>query len=170
MRKTGGAFGRISFVAATALMAIALVPIHVHAEPGDLATRQTQYKAIRSGAESLQKAIEALDKGEEKFKGHRVAARKLVREALTELDEAVKYANSHNEAGEKTKMFFEPDRAKQASSQSKYPAIRGAANRILEGGKALDNGFDKFGGHRLKAIRQLNEALDELEKAVKEGN
>jgi hypothetical protein len=39
----------------------------------------------------------------------------------------------------------------------------------VEAGKALDQGQDKFGGHRIKALKALNNALDELEKAAKEG-
>jgi hypothetical protein len=144
-----------------------LAPL-VAADPGDEAANQKRYPAMQTGAKDLLKAHDILEKGNDNFKGHRVAAMKLIKDALRELDDGVKYADKHNEKGEKTKSIFDADRGKLAASQSKYPAIQGGAKKVIEAGKALDQGLDRFGGHRVKALKDLNEALDELEKAVKQ--
>jgi hypothetical protein len=165
-------FGRVISSLAL-LMGVALATLltaapGVAAEPGDTAADQKRYPAIQAGAKDLLKAHESLEKGGDKFKGHRAAAMKLITEALTQLDEAVKYADKNKKDGEKSDLIFDADRGKLASTQEKYPAIRGGAKKVIEAGKALDEGLDKFGGHRVKALKLLNEALDELEKAVKE--
>jgi hypothetical protein len=156
---------RRMLVLATLLTASGLVG----AAPGDTAAEQSRYPAIQAGAKHLQKAIAVLKKGADKFEGHRVAAIKHVREALTELDDAVGFADNKDKTGKKTKAIFEPGRGELAASQSKYPAIRGGANQVIDAGKALDKGVDRFGGHRVKALKALNSALDELETAVKSG-
>jgi hypothetical protein len=92
---------------------------------------------------------------------------KHIREALTELDAAVKFADRKGKSGVRTRAIFEPERGKLATSQSAYPGIRDGANLVVEAGKALDMRQDKFGGHRVDALKALNAALDQLERAVK---
>jgi hypothetical protein len=158
-----GPFGLVVLV----LVAVLVSPGLVTAAPGDVAADQSRYPAIQSGAKHLHKAINVLEKGKDKFKGHRVAAIKHIREALTELDAAVRFANRKGKAGDRGRPTFEASRGKLAASQSVYPAIRDGAEQVIEAGKVLDKGVDKFGGHRVKALKELNAALDQLEKAVK---
>jgi hypothetical protein len=148
-----------------ALVAFVLGVQAAGADPGDAAAGQDTYKAMKKGAEALQGAKQSLENAKV-GKTHRDDALKKVTEALTELDKGVAYADKNMGPGEKTKSFFEPDRGKLSSTQRKYKAISNAATKVIDAGKALDNGFDKFGGHRVKAIKRLNEALDDLEKAV----
>jgi hypothetical protein len=149
------------------LAAVLTAPGLVVAGPGDVAAAQSRYPAIQSGAKHLQKAIDVLEKGKDKFRGHRVAAAKQIRDALAELDAAVKFADKKGKAAEKTRATFEARRGKLAASQSTYPAIQGGAKQVIEAGKVIDKGVDIFGGHRIKALKSLNAALDELETAVK---
>jgi hypothetical protein len=149
------------------LAAFVTLPARGLAGPGDHAANQNRYQAIKTGAVQLQRGFEALERADDKFKGHRRAAMDLIQEALTELDRAVRYADNNPKAGERGKSIFEPERGKIASTQGKFPSIRRGANHVIDAGKALDVGFDRFGGHRVDALRALNRALDQLEKAVK---
>jgi hypothetical protein len=167
MRQLGMVTGPFGLMVLLVLAAFLTSPGLVVAGPGDVAADQSRYPAIQGGAKQFQKAIDVLEKGRDRFRGHRVAAAKHIREALTELDVAVKLADKKGQSGEKTRAIFQAKRGKLAAAQSAYPAIRDGANQVIEAGKALDKGLDKFGGHRVKALKALNVALDELETAVK---
>lgn len=154
----------------TGTLLVLAFPAPATAGPGDLAADQNRYPVIRSGAKNLHQALNALEKGDDKFKGHRNSAIKHVRHALNELDAAVRYADKNKEPGEKGNNFFEPARGQIAASQNKFPAIRRGAREVIEAGRALGQGDDKFGGHRVNAQKALNQALDELEAAAKNAN
>jgi hypothetical protein len=143
-------------------------PAPLSADPGDLASSQNRYQAIRTGAMQLLRANEALERGDDKFRGHRVAAIRLINDALTELDRAVRFADNNPKAGEKGNPWFDADRGRLAAAQTRFPAIRNGTLRVIDAGRTLDQGFDRFGGHRVNALKTLNRALDELETAVKE--
>ena len=153
----------ITLVAATAFAS---------ADPGDLAKKQNRYKAIQNGAKSLLKAWNALDTGKDDstFKGHRVKAMKLINEALAELDEAVNVADDSEVPADKGKPFFDTKRGKLALEQTDYKAIHGGAKNLHDGGRSLDVGNNNFGGHRIKALKLIHSALDELDEAVKAAN
>jgi hypothetical protein len=166
------AFGKVGkslgLLTGAALAALLTAAPRAAAEPGEKAASQKRYPAIEAGARDLLKAVNILEKGDDKFKGHRETAVKEIREALTELDEAVQFADKTDKPGDKAEPTFEAGRGKLAASQDKYPAIKGGAEKVIEAGRTLDEGLDKFGGHRVKALRALNRALEELEKAVKD--
>jgi len=48
-----------------------------------------------------------------------------------------------------------------------YPALAAGHEHLLSARKVLDKGKEEFGGHRVKAIKLIDEALDEIKKAVK---
>lgn len=141
------------------------------AAPGDAAAGQSDYKAVRSGAVSLQGARDAAANAGNKFGGHKAKAIEAINTALGELDAAVDFANSTTKPGERGDSIFDPTtHGATAASQSDYPAIQKTANRLIEAGNALDRGFDKFGGHRVKALKAIHAALDELDAAVSFAN
>jgi hypothetical protein len=149
------------------LAAVLTSPGLVVAGPGHAAADQSRYPAIESGAKQLQKAVDVLEKGKDKFRGHRVAAVKHIREALKELDTAVKFADKKGKSREKTRPLFDARRGKLAASQTSYPAIQIGAKHVIEAGEVLDKGLDRFGGNRVRALKALNAALDQLETAVR---
>jgi hypothetical protein len=163
----GKAGKSLGLLTGAALAALLMTAPRAAAEAGDAAANQKRYPSIQAGARDLLRAREILDKGDDKFRGHRTAAVRLIREALTELDEGVEFADKHDRAGDKARPTFDAARGELAASQDKYPAIKGGAEKVIEAGRVLDEGLDRFGGHRTRALKALNEALDELEKAVK---
>jgi hypothetical protein len=168
MRPSGKVIAPFGLVLGLILAPLVTAPVLGADEPGEEAVKQKRYQAIQEGAKHLLKAKQALEKGKDKFKGHRVRAVKQINTALGELDKAVKFADKTDKPGEKRKPLFDADLGKLAAGQSEYPAIAAGAKQVIDAGKALDKGLDKFGGHRVGALKALNRALEELEKAVKD--
>jgi hypothetical protein len=48
-----------------------------------------------------------------------------------------------------------------------YPALAKGHDFLLDAKKVLEKGKEEFGGHRVKAIRLIDDALEEIKKAVK---
>jgi hypothetical protein len=48
-----------------------------------------------------------------------------------------------------------------------YPALAKAHDHLLEAKKVLEKGMEAFGGHRVKAIKHVDDALDEIKEAVR---
>jgi hypothetical protein len=48
-----------------------------------------------------------------------------------------------------------------------YPALAKGHDRLLDAKKVLEKGDNGFGGHRAKAIKLIDEALDEIKAAVR---
>jgi hypothetical protein len=48
-----------------------------------------------------------------------------------------------------------------------YPSLAKGHDHLLDAKKALEKGKEEFGGHRVKAIDKIDEALEEVKKAVK---
>jgi hypothetical protein len=84
------------------------------------------------------------------------------------LDAAVDFADNNPKDGEKNEGTFDATHGSGAQSQTDYKKIQEGANKLVAAGNALDKGLDKFGGHRVKAIKAIHRALDELDLAVKE--
>jgi hypothetical protein len=53
-----------------------------------------------------------------------------------------------------------------AAAQGKYAAIRKGIEALREAREELEQGRKIFGGHRVKAIRAIDEALKELRAAL----
>lgn len=49
----------------------------------------------------------------------------------------------------------------------KHPHIREAIKELKEAKKELEEGAKVFGGHRVKAIKAIEEAIEQLEAALK---
>ncbi len=150
------------------LAVLALIVAPAIAAPGGIARNQNRYPAIRDGAQNLAQAYQALERGTDVFKGHRVKAMQEISTALTELDLAVNFADKNTQPGEKGQPFFNAEHGKLALSQNKYPAIQAGAKNLMDAGRRLDAGFDRFGGHRIDALKAIHRALDELDAAVRE--
>jgi hypothetical protein len=48
-----------------------------------------------------------------------------------------------------------------------YPALAKGHEHLMEAKRVLENGKEAFGGHRIKAIKLIEEALEEVRKGVK---
>jgi hypothetical protein len=48
-----------------------------------------------------------------------------------------------------------------------YPSLSNAHDSLLEAKKALQKGKEGFGGHRVKALQSVDDALEEIRLAVK---
>ncbi len=56
--------------------------------------------------------------------------------------------------------------AMTAKGAEKYPALRNAIRAMRDAKDELDAGRRIFGGHRVKAIRLLNDAIEECQAAI----
>ncbi len=53
-----------------------------------------------------------------------------------------------------------------ARAAEKYPRIRASIRELREARKELEEGAKIFGGHRVKAVKAVDEAIEQLQKAV----
>jgi hypothetical protein len=52
------------------------------------------------------------------------------------------------------------------AAAEKYPRIRGAIKELREAKKELEEGAKIFGGHRVKAVKAVEDAIEQLQKAL----
>lgn len=57
-----------------------------------------------------------------------------------------------------------PDQAQAAAER--HPRIRSAIKELKEARKELEEGAKVFGGHRVKALKATDDAIEQLQKAL----
>jgi hypothetical protein len=67
-------------------------------------------------------------------------------------------------AGGLTVLLASPGRARAAAD--KFPRIRAAIRELREARKELEEGAKIFGGHRVKAVKAVDEAIEQLQKSL----
>jgi hypothetical protein len=53
-----------------------------------------------------------------------------------------------------------------ALAADKFPRIRAAIKELREAKKELEEGAKIFGGHRVKAVKAVEDAIEQLQKAL----
>jgi hypothetical protein len=54
----------------------------------------------------------------------------------------------------------------QANMADRHPHIRAAIRELRDARKEIDEGAKIFGGHRVKALKAVDDAIEQLQKAV----
>lgn len=96
------------------------------------------------------------------FGGHREKALKAVDAAIRQLDLALRYKGDTIKAPGRDK-----DRYKKYPN---HPHIRHAIHELKEARRELKESSHDFGGHRERALRDVNYAIEQLELALKHAN
>jgi hypothetical protein len=52
------------------------------------------------------------------------------------------------------------------AAAEKYPRIRASLRELKEARKELEEGAKIFGGHRVKAVKAVDDAIEQLQKAL----
>ncbi len=130
-----------SLVAAAVLVAAyAIVAV------GDQPYMQAARTSLQTARTELQKATP--DKG-----GHRVNAIKLVSAALQEVTAGIQFDRKHNHVNALTNAFDQPH------MQNAMTALENAKD-------SLEKASTDKGGHRVKALGFVNDAIDEVKKGM----
>jgi hypothetical protein len=98
------------------------------------------------------------------FGGHRAKALEAVDAAIRQIDRALEGAGDNIKG---IKLTFDPDRYKKYKH---HPHIHHAIHELREARAELKNAHHDFGGHREKAIKDIDYAIEQLELALKFAN
>ena len=136
-----------------AIMLLGLVAI-AGAVP-DQPLMQAARSSLQTARGELQKAM--TDKG-----GHRVKALSLVNSAISEVNAGIAYDRRHNHASSLTldTLFAgAPDQ----------PHMQNALNSLISAQDSLNRASEDKGGHRVKALGYVSDAIDEVKKGIEAG-
>lgn len=140
---------------ASRIFALLLVLGTVAFAAGDQPRMQAALVDLRTAKRELQMATP--DKG-----GHRVKAINLVNEAIGQVQAGIAFDRRHNHASLLTldNLFAaDPD---QPHMQNAKSALESAKNN-------LENATTDKGGHRVKALDLVKDAIDEVKKGIEAG-
>ena len=136
-----------------AIMLLGLVAI-AGAVP-DQPLMQAARSSLQTARSELQKAIP--DKA-----GHRVKALGLVNSAISEVNAGIAYDRRHNHASSltiETLFAGAPDQ----------PHMQNALNSLISAQESLSRAAEDKGGHRVKALGYVNDAIEEVRKGIEAG-
>jgi hypothetical protein len=116
---------------------------------------QAARSSLQTAKSELQKALQ--DKG-----GHRVNAIGLVNSAISEVNAGIAFDRRHNHASSLTPetLFVEaPDQ----------PHMQNALNALISAQDSLNRATEDKGGHRVKALGFVSDAIEEVKKGIEAG-
>jgi len=116
---------------------------------------QAAKSSLQTAKSELQKALP--DKG-----GHRVNAIGLVNSAIAEVNAGIAFDRRHNHASSLTPetLFVEaPDQ----------PHMQNALNALISAQDSLNRATEDKGGHRVKALGFVSDAIEEVKKGIEAG-
>src|SRR3954462_7420911 len=137
------------------IFAILLVLSTVAIAAGDQPMMQAAKGDLQNARHEVQQAIP--DKG-----GHRVKAIELVNGAIAEVNEGIAFDRKHNHANSLTldTLFAgSPDQ----------PHMERARTALESGKNNLENATTDKGGHRVKALDLVKDAIEEVKKGIEAG-
>src|SRR5262245_53029188 len=106
---------------------------------------------------SLQTAKAELQKATPDKRGHRVNAIKLITAAIQEVNAGIAFDRSHNHAiSIKVESLFGPDQ----------PHMQAALTALENAKDSLEKATADKGGHRVKALGFVKDAIDEVKKGI----
>lgn len=114
---------------------------------------------IHHALHELREARSVLKKAPHNFGGHRAKALVAINDAIRQLDLAL-LASGDNIKG----IDHDKDRYKKYRN---HPRLRHALHELREAHAELKNAAHNFGGHRKRALRDVNTAIVQLELALK---
>lgn len=118
---------------------------------------QPHMQAARS---SLQTAKAQLEKATPDKGGHRVNAIGLVNSAIAEVNAGIAFDRRHNHVSSlSAESLFGPDQ----------PHMRNALTALENAKDSLEKATEDKGGHRVKALGYVKDAIDEVKKGIEAG-
>jgi hypothetical protein len=159
MKRISIGFGTMSLCVLLSLPISALaLPI---AAPGAPANAHPE---IMAALRSLHQARFHLNGAATVYGGHRVKAEQLTDQAIRELHAAVDYANTKHVE----RLPGAPPMSKgQRKPQKGYPYIHDAINELTAARSHLQKAASDFGGHKLNAIKLINQAIGECQASLR---
>jgi hypothetical protein len=116
---------------------------------------QAAKRSLQTAKSELQKALP--DKG-----GHRVNAIGLVNSAIAEVNAGIAFDRRHNHASSltpETLFVAAPDQ----------PHMQNALNALISAQDSLNRATEDKGGHRVKALGFVSDAIEEVKKGIEAG-
>jgi hypothetical protein len=117
---------------------------------------------MQAARSSLQTARSELQKATPDKGGHRVKALSLVNSAISEVNAGIAYDRRHNHAGSvtlETLFAGAPDQ----------PHMQNALNALISAQDSLNRASVDKGGHRVKALGYVGDAIEEVKKGIEAG-
>jgi hypothetical protein len=117
---------------------------------------------MQEAREHLSQAKAELDSAEHNKGGHRDKAIRYVNSALTEVDRGIEFDRRHNHA-------VVSDTFASPAAIPDQPHMRAALDHLREAKRSLEAANDNKGGHRLKALGDVDKAIDEVNRGIEAG-
>jgi hypothetical protein len=123
---------------------------------------------IREAQQALQQARNELQQAAPQFAGHRDKALQYVSQAMQELNLAVQFAaqrgtaNPYSAANDQG--YVQP--MSSSGNDTGYPRMTNAQQALEQARNALQQAGSQFGGHKQRAIEQINQALQEINLGI----
>jgi hypothetical protein len=117
---------------------------------------------MQAARSSLQTAKGELQKALTDKAGHRVKAIGLVNSAISEVNAGIAYDRRHNHASSlapETLFGGAPDQ----------PHMQNALNSLISAQDSLNRATEDKGGHRVKALGYVGDAIEEVKKGIEAG-
>jgi len=117
---------------------------------------------MQAAKANLQTARAELQKATPDKGGHRVKAIELVNAAIAEVNAGIAFDRRHNHASAltaETLFAGSPDQ----------PHMQNALNALENAKRKLDNATADKGGHRVKALDYVKDAIDQVKKGIEAG-
>ncbi|MBI3407587.1 MAG: hypothetical protein HY040_04435 [Planctomycetes bacterium] len=121
---------------------------------------KARHPHLHHALHELREARTELKEAAHDFGGHRAKALEATDAAIAEIDLALKGAGDNIKGqGAREKDFYK--------KYSHYPHIHHAVHELKEARTELKEAAHDFGGHRERALRDVNRAIEQLELAIK---
>ncbi len=95
--------------------------------------------------------------------GHRVKALGYINSALAEVGEGIRFDRHHNHASPSVREALSLARSPD------QPHMQSALDHLNQAKSNLESATSNKGGHRVKAIGYVNQAIDEVKKGIEAG-
>jgi hypothetical protein len=118
---------------------------------------------MESARADLQKAKTELQVAEHDKGGHRVKALGYVNSAIAEVNRGIDFARLHNHAQLGWNEIF------SSTGSADQPHMTAALDNLTSAKHNLESATPDKGGHRDKAIKEVNWAIDEVNKGIAAG-
>ena len=119
---------------------------------------------IRDAQQALEQARNELQQAAPQFAAHRDRALQYVNQASQELNLALQYAAQRGVVNPSSAMnnqgYMQP--MSSSGNDTGYPRMRNAQQALEQARSALQQAGAQFGGHKQRAIDQINQALQEI--------
>jgi hypothetical protein len=116
---------------------------------------------MQAALRDLQHAQQKLQSGADNKGGHRAKALQLTQQAIVDVQQGIQYATQH---GDKNVGAVPPETPVQPTGNQ--PAMNAALQYLQHASQYLNSGGSDKGGHRVKAVAHVQEAMQEVQAGI----